>query len=78
MTNELPYHVVHVVWDHEDYCEEYSVLEGPDGWECMLGEPEDCTWSRDGSKAVKKLNEQHARIQKLEAQIIRLFESEIL
>ena len=38
------------------YCEDYDLLLGPNGFECMLGEPEDCTWYRDGSGAVDELN----------------------
>ena len=37
----------------------YSFLRGPDGFECCLGEPEDCTWYRDGKPAVERLNQQH-------------------
>jgi hypothetical protein len=37
-------------------------LSGPDGWSCRLGEPEDCTWLRDGSDVVDRLNAQHRRI----------------
>lgn len=33
----------------------YSVLKGPDGFECWLTEPEDRSWSRDGSKVVERL-----------------------
>lgn len=32
--------------------DEYSVLHGPDGFECVLGEPEDRTWTRDAHHAV--------------------------
>jgi hypothetical protein len=42
-------------------------LTGPDGFECVLGEPEDRTWSRDGRDAVVRLNAQHKRIAALEA-----------
>ena len=45
----------------EDYgVEEFdtrSFLIGPNGFVCVLGEPEDCTWNRDGSEVVSKLNE---------------------
>ena len=37
----------------------YSFLRGPDGFGCCLGEPEDCTWYRDGKPAVERLNQQH-------------------
>ena len=70
-THEAPYHVE---VDHEDYADDYSILVGPDGWACMLGEPEDCTWQRDGSKAVQKLNEQHDEIIRLRNDISELQE----
>ena len=41
------------------YAEEYSLLLGPNGFECILGEPEDCTWQRDGRKVVEQLNRLH-------------------
>lgn len=40
-------------------------LEGPGDWECWLGEPEDCTWSRDGNDAMVRLNELAALLDKL-------------
>jgi len=42
--------------DDDDGDCEYSVLCGPNGWECFLGEPEDCRWERDGRPAIKELN----------------------
>lgn len=42
----------------DDECNES--LEGPNGFDCSFGEPEDCTWGRDGHDAVVRLNEQHA------------------
>ena len=57
-----------VVRDYDIY--EYdtrSFLIGPDGFVCVLGESEDCTWNRDGSAVVDKLNEQQAYIEGLEA-----------
>lgn len=44
-----------------------SMLLGPDGWECQLGEPEDSNWCRDGRDAVDRLNAQHERIVALES-----------
>ncbi len=35
---------------------DYDLLVGPDGFKCFLGEPEDRTWYRDGSKVVEELN----------------------
>jgi hypothetical protein len=39
-----------------EYFSEYSILKGPDGWECVLTEPEDRSWYRDGNKAIQELN----------------------
>lgn len=43
--------------EHSDLS--YSMLVGPGDFKCCLGEPEDCTWYRDGSEAVVRLNELH-------------------
>jgi len=48
--------------------EDYSTLVGPDGWWTFLGEPEDCTWSRDGRDVVDMLNKQAAEIARLTAE----------
>jgi hypothetical protein len=48
---------------------ETSVLIGPGDWFCFLGEPEDCTWSRDGRDAVDMLNKQAAEIRTLRARL---------
>ena len=48
-------------------CEEYSCLVGPDGFECVLGEPEDRVWWRDLSPVVERLNNYADRIAELEA-----------
>lgn len=53
---------------HEDFC----TLLGPDGFVCRLGEPEDCSWVRDGESVVARLNEQHRRIQELETNVTAL------
>jgi hypothetical protein len=36
-----------LVDDPENCYSDYDVLAGPDGWECMLTEPEDRIWLRD-------------------------------
>ena len=54
--------------------EYYDVLIGPDGFECMLGEPEDRTWGRDGKQAVERLNAQHAEIKRLQAIVDQMAE----
>ena len=46
--------------NHSPYDECYSVLVGPNGFECFLGEREDCTWTRDGRRAVAELNRLHS------------------
>ena len=38
------------------WAEEYSMLRGPNGFECLLTEPEDRNWYRDGSLVVEELN----------------------
>ncbi len=38
------------------YAYEYDILIGPDGFECVLTEPEDRTWQRDGSNVIDELN----------------------
>lgn len=42
-----------------------KLLIGPDGFECYLGEPEDCNWYRNGGIAVAELNRLYERIQEL-------------
>ncbi len=38
-------------------CDEcYDLLVGPNGFECLLTEPEDRVWWRDGKKVVEELN----------------------
>jgi hypothetical protein len=49
-----------------------GTLIGPDGFECYLGEPEDCSWGRDGSDAVQRLNQQHREIERLREALERL------
>ncbi len=51
--------------DDQDVCEAYSLLVGPGGFRCFLGEPEDSTWSRDGSDAVDRLNDLNDTIRDL-------------
>lgn len=50
----------------------YEVLIGPDGFECVLGEPEDRYWRRDGKDAVKRLNEQHEELERLRDLLSRI------
>ena len=49
------YHVAEWTED-SDWSQEYSMLIGPNGFECLLTEPEDRNWYRDGSKVVEELN----------------------
>ncbi len=44
-----------------DCCEDYDLLLGPDGFECLLTEPEDRRWSRDGKGVISELNRLHAK-----------------
>lgn len=61
--NRGPYHEIwpgDPEWVEDPHaCEEYSRLVGPNGFECILGEPEDRTWSRDGRDVVERLNRLH-------------------
>jgi hypothetical protein len=50
-------------------CDEYDTLLGPDGFECILTEPEDRYWFRDASSVIIKLNEQHEEIQRLQEEL---------
>lgn len=52
-----------------DWCEYYDMLKGPDDFECLLTEPEDRNWWRDGREVVTRLNEQHDQIQSLTQQL---------
>lgn len=68
MNGKLPYYIA----DHCDDAEwdkYYQMLKGPDGFECLLTEPEDRVWYRDLASAVDKLNEQHKRIAELERKL---------
>lgn len=49
-----------------------ALLVGPEGFECFLGESEDCNWDRDGHEAVTCLNEQHAEIEAMKSIIVGL------
>ena len=52
----------------------YQRLQGPDGWECTITEPEDKIWTRDLVDVVDKLNEQHEEIKYLQQKINMLYE----
>lgn len=41
---------------YTDYEQDGWPLIGPNGFSCVLGEPEDRTWGRDGSDVVDELN----------------------
>ena len=58
-----------------DFCEYYDMLVGPDGFECLLTEPEDRNWYRDGRAVVDRLNAQHAELTALRAEVERLREA---
>ena len=63
------YHHIHGDQIRRDWSETYDMLVGPDGFECLLTELEDRTWSRDGKSAIRRLNEQHAEIERLRAEV---------
>lgn len=51
-----------------------GLLIGPGGFECILGEPEDCSWYRDGLEVVERLNLQRKEIQRLKREVEVLIE----
>lgn len=52
--------------EEREFAEEYDCLHGPDGFRCVITEPEDRNFNRDLDAMVVRLNEQHARIAELE------------
>ena len=66
------YHHIHGDQIRRDWSKTYDMLVGPDGFECLLTELEDRTWSRDGKSAIRRLNEQHAEIERLRAEVAGL------
>lgn len=54
----------------------YSVLNGPDGFVCVLGEPEDRTWTRDGADVVARLETLEFEIDRLSALLRRVINVE--
>lgn len=54
-------------------CDEvYAFLKGPNGFECLLTEPEDRNWHRDGKHVVNELNRLHEENEKLKAENLAL------
>jgi len=57
-------------WEQREQRDEegrYSdVLCGPNEFECFLGEPEDRTWYRDGSRVVDELNRLDSKLKSLQ------------
>ena len=66
MPEKQPYYISD---NDPDFFDDYSILKGPNGFWCMLGEPEDCKWYRDGDRAVIELNRLHAENAKLAAKL---------
>lgn len=48
---------------------EPKFLVGPNGFECYLGEPEDCNWERDGKRVVDELNRLYKLIEELRTKV---------
>lgn len=42
--------------DDSNWDEDYDMLQGPNGFECLLTEPEDRRWYRDGQPVIDELN----------------------
>ena len=55
----------------------YDLLLGPGGFECLLTEPEDRIWCRDGSAVVGELNAKHDQMQML-AEACKEFRESVL
>ena len=55
--------------EDSNYQEEYEMLKGPNGFKCLLTEPEDRSWFRDLESVIDKLNEQYERIKLLESKV---------
>jgi hypothetical protein len=72
MAEKLPYYVSNTWLDGQAVNGEHfgKLLLGPDEFECLLGEPEDCGWLRDGRDAVARLNEQDAEIKRLKNELL--------
>lgn len=63
MSEVKPYRAV---YDDPEVAPEYEVLVGPNGFRCVLTEPEDRCWFRDLRKVVDRLNELHEKLQEKE------------
>jgi hypothetical protein len=50
--------------EHEarNCAEEYDLLVGPNGFECLLTDPEDRNWYRDGEGVIDELNRIHSAL----------------
>jgi len=52
-------------WNEDsEWSEDYSMLKGPNGFECCLTEPEDRVWYRDGQGVIGELNRLYAELAK--------------
>jgi hypothetical protein len=58
--------------ENADWCDDYDMLKGPNGFECCLTEPEDRTWYRDGSRVIGELNKLFAERDKAVREVARL------
>ena len=57
------YHIAE--WNEDsEWSEDYSMLKGPNGFECCLTEPEDRVWYRDGQGVIGELNRLYAELNK--------------
>jgi len=64
MDNKDAYYIAE--WDEDsEWSEDYSMLKGPNGFECCLTEPEDRMWYRDGGPVIRELNRLHDENAKL-------------
>lgn len=58
-------------------CDEYDMLIGPNEFECILTEPEDRNWYRDGREVIDELNKLYALAQQAEELKEKLKEREM-
>ena len=69
---DIPYYRAEPGEGEDTWCDLYDMLKGPNGFECLLTEPEDRTWYRDGSVVIDELNRLYVENERLQARIADL------
>lgn len=54
------------------YTDAMATLVGPDDWHCVLGEPEDRIWCRDGQAVIDHLNQLDEEVRRLRAALVEI------